>query len=95
MCINYRYAQRHDALHKKEADSVFNSAKVTSRTADLKKTGSVKGKTAPGKAKTGSKKDSKADGDPENKQKNAEAEKKMKELEIKRRRAENLTKSSG
>jgi len=90
VCVNYRYASRHDPIHLKSAD--LEPVKTKEKAADAKKapvvkvakSASVKGKNAPAK------KEAKIEAEPEAKTVNPEAEKKAKDLEAKRKRAENL-----
>ena len=97
VCVNYRYAQRHDPHHKQFSDNVRIGDKEKTKTVDLKKStnkGTSKNVTASSKLSKSNtmKKETKTDAEAEAKAPNVEQEKKSKELEAKRRRAENLMK---
>ena len=96
VCTNYRYAERHDPAHKK-LDSDKPATKtpkdtVSSTKVGFKKTATVASKLA--KTVTSKGRDTKTEGgETETKLPSPEEEKKAKDLEAKRKRAENLSKS--
>ena len=97
VCVNYRYAQRHDPQHQKLSDNVKAGDKDKSKTVDFKKTATIKSKNVTSSSKISKansliKKETKTETETETKPPNPEQEKKAKELEAKRRRAENLMK---